>query len=98
VSSVPVGVCFVLHPPQHIAILKRPQQLVVAGARFVSAGHDRVHASEGRVRTDALGRGPCARPNAAVSASRVFQRPHDSCANGDHPAAAIPARIDQPCR
>ncbi len=48
VRPIPVGVCLVRHPPKHLAILKRTEQIVVAGAWFVDAGHDRVHASEGR--------------------------------------------------
>jgi hypothetical protein len=75
VRPISEGVCLLLHPPKHLAILKRTEQIVVAGAWFVGAGHDRVHAPERRGRTDALGRGPGAGPNAAVGTRRVFQRP-----------------------
>ena len=51
---VPQSLRFALHPTQHIVILKRTQQLVVAGARFVRAGHDRIDAAERSERTDAL--------------------------------------------
>ena len=46
VRPVSASVDLAIHPTQHIVILKRAQQLVVAGAWFVRARHNRIHAAE----------------------------------------------------
>jgi hypothetical protein len=84
-----------LHPAKHIVILKRSQQLVMAGAGLVRAGHDRIDAAQRREGADALRRLPAARPDGSVGAGRVFQRSHDRCPDGDDPAAAALAGGDR---
>ena len=94
VRPVPEGVRLPFHPKKQTVILKRTQEVVVAGPSLVRAGHDRIHAAERRERADTLRGGSLARTNGSVSARCVLERSHDHCADGNHPAAAAFARLD----
>ena len=59
-SCAPVAARFRLgfHPLKRLAVLKRAQQLVMAGASFVHAGHNGIHDTKLCERTNAFGRDP----------------------------------------
>ena len=52
--ALPLG----FHPLKRLAVLKRAQQLVIAGASFVHAGHNAIDDTKLSERTNAFGRDP----------------------------------------
>ena len=77
--------------PEHVFVSECVQQLVVAGAGFVSPGQNCIHNAQLRVWAEAKSRHPGSRRDGAVSGCAVFQCPHDGRADR-HDASAFAHR------
>ena len=93
--QVAVRLRFSRHRVQHRFVRERLQQLVVARAGLVHAGHDRVHDRETGVSPETPGRQSRAGVNTTLAIARGLERPDHGGPDGNDPAAGKPRRIDQ---
>jgi len=103
--TVVAGGGLLSHLCKRLVALERPQQLVVAAARFVESRHDRVHDAQLGLGRDPLRRDACPWRDPAATAchergpsratSGVFERAYDGRAHGDDSTTSMLRLINE---